>query len=153
MSQRDGDLLELVQSGLRFALALTHDPDSAADLLQDAWFRVLRAEGPWNRPYLFAAIRTQFCERGGRLPPPLADVQGEHEPVAGADELGELTEANGQLTEALGALSGSQRAVLYLSIVEGLSASEIANLLHWPRGTVLSTIHRAKSQLRASLEN
>ena len=153
MSQGDCDLLDLVRSGQRFALALTHHPDSAADLLQDAWFRVLKAQGPWNRPYLFAAIRTQFCERGGRLHPPSVDGRGDEAPAARADALGELAETNGHLGEALGTLSSSQRAVLYLSVVEGLSASEIAELLQWPRGTILSTLHRAKGQLRSVLEN
>ena len=152
MSHGDRDLQDLVRSGQRFALSLTHHPDLAADLLQDAWFRVLRANGPWNRAYLFTAIRTQFCERGGNLRPLNVPLDAEVAPAPPLETAARRGDANGHLKTALGALSPSQRAVLYLSAVEDMSASEIAELLQWPRGTVLSALHRAKGQLRTMME-
>ena len=69
MSDRSRELDELLEHGYRFALSLTHDEVRADDLLQDAWFAILRARGPWHRGYLFTAIRSQFvdhCRRNQR---------------------------------------------------------------------------------------
>ncbi len=54
---------ELFQRGFRYALALTHEPDRAADLLQDACVACLSAKAPWRVGYLFAAIRSRCIDQ------------------------------------------------------------------------------------------
>ncbi len=44
------DLDDLFRRGYRYAMALTHDPDRAADLLQDACVACLGAKAPWRLP-------------------------------------------------------------------------------------------------------
>ncbi len=58
--------------------------------------------------------------------------------------------ANGSLDSALGRLRPEERAVLYLSAVEGFTAKQIGELLDWPRGTVLSMLHRSKNKIRGT---
>lgn len=153
------ELHDLVQRGYRFALSLTHDAERAEELVQDAWFSVLRRQGPWNRGYLFATIRNRFIDayrRSGVLSPgPLEDVSAS-ERTDGESELfaaDRIQLSNGALGPALGGLSAEERGVLYLAGVEEFSAQGIADLLNWPRGTVLGVMRRAKAKLRRAMAN
>ena len=158
MAGTSRNLGELVQRGYRFALSLTHDAAGAEDLTQDAWFAVLRARGPWSREYLFATIRNRFIDlyRRGKLAPteplehhPDAEISCESQ-VWDDDEA--VFAANGTFDRALGRLRPEERAVLYLAAVEDYSAQQIADLLDWPRGTVLSMLHRTRGKIRRTLE-
>ncbi len=151
MSRPEKQLQDLVQRGYRFALSLTHDSVQAEDLLQDAWFAVLRRQGPWNRGYLFTTIRNRYIDQLRRRAvfDPLSLTES---PEAQNDEVTfddvDTASLNGNLDAALERLSGDERAVLYLFSVEEYTAQAIADLLNWPRGTVLSLVHRAKMKLR-----
>ncbi len=159
MSDRSRELDELLEHGYRFALSLTHDEARADDLLQDAWFAILRARGPWHRGYLFTAIRSQFvdhCRRNQRaFAEPLDPGSIEQENATSCcDDADELVSAvNGTVEKALSRLKSEERAVLFLAIVGGHTAAEIAELLGWPRGTVLSRLHRSRNKLRRYLES
>ncbi|MBI4716601.1 MAG: RNA polymerase sigma factor [Planctomycetes bacterium] len=143
---------ELAQRGFRFALSLTHDAARAEDLLHDAWVSLLRGGGPWSVGYLYPTIRNRFidlCRREGRIVfEPLDDGDDPPAPQV-ADE--EFALRNGALAAALGELRPEERAAMYLSAVDGLTAAQIAELFGWSRGGVLSLVHRARAKLRASL--
>lgn len=146
------DFDDLLQRGYRFAFALTHDAWRADDLFQEAWLAVLKARGPWTRPYLFAAIRNRFIDQCRRdvlasFEPLAEDVEVEC-PGATPDDSGVVPWENEQLSAALGRLRPEERAVLFLSATEGYSAQQIADLLEWPRSTVLSMNSRACAKLR-----
>jgi RNA polymerase sigma-70 factor (ECF subfamily) len=55
------------------------------------------------------------------------------------------------LTKALSKIRPEHRTVVVLRDVEGLSYAEIAKVLDWPAGTVMTRIHRARLELRALL--
>jgi RNA polymerase sigma-70 factor (ECF subfamily) len=55
------------------------------------------------------------------------------------------------ITAALAQLSDGLRAAVYYADVEGLPYREIAEILNVPLGTVMSRVHRGRSQLRESL--
>lgn len=155
MTSKSDDLCELVERGYRFAYALVHDGTRADDLLQEAWLSVLKARGPWTREYLFAAIRNRFidvCRRNALVAfEPLRDTDR-----AALDSENGGCEGDGDsATLDLGALGGAlarlrheERAVLYLTVVEELTAQKVAEMFGWPRGTVLSLAHRARKKLR-----
>lgn len=44
MADKSGELRALLQQGYRYALALTHNPSQAEDLVQDAWLRLIAGE-------------------------------------------------------------------------------------------------------------
>ena len=56
------------------------------------------------------------------------------------------------LYEAVRALPPGQRVALYLYYFEGYSTAEIAQLLHLRQTAVTTRLHRARSRLRALLE-
>lgn len=146
-----------MQRGYRFALSLTHSAQRAEELVQEAWFSVLKARGPWNRYYLFSAIRSRFvdeCRRRNTVvfETLVEDIQGEPE---AADELpldDGFAVGNGRLDAALDRLRPEERTVLFLAAVEECTAQEIADMLEWPRGTVLSMLHRTRKKLRELLQ-
>lgn len=151
------DLGDLVQRGYRFALSLTHDANRAEDLLQDAWLGVLRARGPWKREYLFTTVRNRFvdqCRRDKRVGfqslDAVDEIETRDESQLWDDEVSWVA-SNGAFDRALGTLRAEERAVLYLAALEGYSAREIGVLLDWPRGTVLSLMHRARGKIRQSV--
>ncbi len=57
----------------------------------------------------------------------------------------------GELGPAVGRLSPEMRAVLQATVLDGLTTSEAAKLLHIPQNTVKTRLHRAKVRLRQSL--
>lgn len=146
--RQDADRLPaLLNQGYRYALALTHDRRAAEDLVQDAWLAVLKADGPWQIGYLRRAIRSRFIDKGRRshLVPIPAETLPER-PVAPRDVV------HGRaLHQALGALSANEREALYLTVVEGYTAAEVAQMVGKPRGTILSLAHRARARLRGLL--
>ena len=143
-------LADLLQHGYRYALSLTHDPSRAEDLLHEAWIAVLRAGGPPEKGYLFSAIRTRFLNHNKRerLVPfvPLDEFREEEGDQAHAPSGSHFDQGN--LEGALATLRPVEREALYLSVVEGYTADEIAKRTKQPRGSVLSLIHRSKQKLR-----
>jgi RNA polymerase sigma-70 factor (ECF subfamily) len=57
------------------------------------------------------------------------------------------------LVAALQMLSESQRTMLYYAAVRQLPYKAIANITGMPLGTVMSSVHRARYRLRASLND
>lgn len=156
--EENKDLAELLQSGFRYALSLTHDESRAQDLLQDAWVAILASGGPRSKGYLYASIRSRFIDRYRRerlmLIESLDTAQdgspGQGVAAPGPDEaiLADLY----SLERALGLLRAEEREALFLTAAEGYSAREIAELTGRPRGTVLSLIHRARQKLLQALD-
>lgn len=144
-------MTQLLQSGYRFALSLTHERGTAEDLLQDAWVAVLQARGPHNRQYLFTAIRTRFLNRHRRerlvSVMPLEEAHADVGVDDGLDDQ-EFPLNAARFDATLAQLRPLEREALYLSAVEEYSAQEIAQLTKQSRGTVLSLIHRARQKLR-----
>lgn len=156
MARRQGDLEDLAQRGYRFAVALTGDATRAEDLLQDSWFSVLKADGPWNTGYLFATIRNRYVDefrREGRMEKVPLDAAADAVGEISSDfwNGAELATTNGEMESAMLRLRPEERAVLYLAAVEDFTAQRIGELLEWPRGTVLSMLHRAREKLRRAV--
>lgn len=149
-------LRELLQSGFRYALALTRQQSAAEDLLQDAWVAVLQAGGPRSRGYLFAAIRSRFLNRHRRerlvslVPWDETEIELAEEAAGGEEDAIALIDS-AELERALALLRPLEREALFLAAVEGYTAKEIGELTQQPRGTVLSLIHRARHKLRSAL--
>lgn len=72
-------------------------------------------------------------------------------PVRGVDDL--LTErtVNRTLVAALHSVPPDHRRAVLLSVVDGYTYEEIADIVHKRRGTVASWVHRGRNALRVNL--
>jgi RNA polymerase sigma-70 factor (ECF subfamily) len=148
------DLDELLDRGLRYALSLTHDRSDAEDLLQDAAASMLAKGAAWESYYLFATIRNRFIDRYRRTQRVKFVPLESHTSSANACDGREPADylESDRLHRALGSLRDDERETLFLAVVEGFTAEEIARFTGRARGTVLSVIFRAKRKLRTLLE-
>ncbi len=140
---------ELLQSGFRYALALTHHREEAEDLVQETWLNLCRRYGKVeNRAVLFAALRNLFIDHCRRRKlvhfDPLEDAEIHEVPEIAVDE----PCVKGELAALLGQLRPAEREVIFLHYYQGHTAEEISQLNGQSRGTVLSLIHRSIAKLR-----
>jgi RNA polymerase sigma-70 factor, ECF subfamily len=172
-------LVELHQAGAyALALRMLGDPDTAADVTQDAFFSAYRAIGSFRgssfRAWLYRIVsngcydtfRAQSRRPSVSLEATLEDERegepagqgGQHAdarlPAALIDATWdpERTALRGEVIEriqsALLRLGPEQRLALVLSDVQGLSYDEIAAVMGTSLGTVKSRIARARGHLR-----
>lgn len=149
----ESQLKDLLQRGYRYALSLTHEPDQAEDLVQDAALSISRRGGPWNMPFLITIIRNRFIDlyRRKKLVP-FEPLEEQAYDTYEDDSLPDPVEHD-QMEAILGGLKPAEREILYLSAVEDYTTAEIAEMTGRPRGTVLSLLHRSKLKLRKRLTN
>lgn len=143
------ELSELLQSGFRYALSLAHHHQDAEDLVQQAWLRLQRQRNgstPIKRGPLFKTIRNLFIDSLRRKG--IVEFEALEDETHLADEPATDPGVAGDLEYLLGQLKAGERELLYLHCVEGHTAREISDLISRPRGTILSSINRAKAKLR-----
>ncbi|MEM9419197.1 MAG: RNA polymerase sigma factor [Planctomycetota bacterium] len=154
MSHETEDLQDLLQSGFRYALALTRQREAAEDLLHEACLSLAKTDGPWKRRLLFRAIKHRFIDayRQQQRRPQTQSADEEYQ-LADDTEDGVLATLvqNDSVEAALRCLSDDEREAVLLAWVEGYTARETAKQLGRPRGTVLSLLHRARKKLRDRL--
>ena len=141
-----------------YLLSLTGDPHAADDLLQEAYYRLLRVRRDWEseqhrRNYLYRIAtnlaRDRHRRRSGRETISL-DAAGGGDVDAGVDEVRRLDDRAG-LHQALARLSPREQEMLWLAYAEGASHAEIAESVGVkPRG-VRVTLFRARRKLASLL--
>lgn len=141
---------ETLQAGFRYAFALTHHHHDAEDLVQTAWLRLhRRGHACPTKALLFTTIRNLHVDnyrRRQRVRFSSLDAAEKTEPVRDERE----PEAEDELIDQLLLrLREAEREALFLHVVAGYSAEEIATLTGKPRGTVLSLMHRGRQKLQA----
>lgn len=139
----------------RFAYLLTGDQETAADLVQEAFFRITRRFGDLRNPdafwlYLRRTIVNLWNSELRREYRHRALVASLHEGPAVAES--DLP-GSGRLDvwAAIESLPFPQRAVLVLRYYEDLSDSQIADTLGCPVGTVKSRLSRALEAIHARI--
>lgn len=140
---------DLLHRGYRYALSLTHNSETAQDLLQDACLRISRRGGPWSIRYLITTIRNRHIDLQRRSSKLDFTSLDEFDLIGDVDVT--MRSFDPQLERALAQLNEDERELLYLSVMEGYSASELAKLTKRPRGTILSSLHRSKKKLQKLL--
>jgi len=147
------DIDEILDAGFRYAFSLSHDGAEAEDLVQDACLAMLTSGAAWDRRYFFATIRNRFIDRFRRSRKILFLALDDSDSDSGADLTWEAPDVleSGLLDRALSRLRIEEREALFLAVVEGYTAEEIARNTDRPRGTILSILHRAKKKLREFL--
>lgn len=152
---------------------LTRDPVEAEDLVQETYFRALRAihqfqPGTNLRAWLFQILRNTFFtlyKRKGREPdvvdPETIDAissrglsdfgreDGRGSGLAGPPD----GTAGLDLVAALNQLPEEYRSVVVLADIEDFSMGEIAGIMDCPVGTVKSRLFRARAILKQLLRD
>lgn len=147
-NQRSDDR-QLIQSGYRYAVSLSHNRHDAEDLIQQACLKVLRQQGTLvGKSYLFTAIRNLFYD-SLRKRQKIVNEPLTNESVAdNTTSHTERVEQKIDLADILDCLRVEEREVLFLQVVEGYTAEEIGALTKQPRGTVLSLLSRARQRIQ-----
>lgn len=147
-----------VEAAWRVALAVTANPDDAADAVSDAFTRVLQAlperlqAADYFLPYLLASVRNAAIDvlrRGGRQRP--TDLGDADDLSLLGPEPAELLVAGTDaalIARAFRSLPERWRSVLWLTEVEGIPAREVAGLLGVSANGVAQLAVRARAGLR-----
>jgi RNA polymerase sigma-70 factor (ECF subfamily) len=144
----------------RFASKLCSDAVEAEDVAQDALVAAavglpqLRDEGALTS-WLYTLVRSACMRRSRREPRGLHTSLEDREEAATSDETPDDALARQRLgraiEQAIETLDPAWREVVLLRDVEGLAASEVAELLGLEVEAVKSRLHRARVALRARL--
>ncbi len=153
-------LAELVPRVYRFALRLTNDEHQAEDLTQETLLKALKKKEHLREPaamrvWLFRIAANLWNDRlrqqrrrpstnGQQLT--LTDKR-QPSPDSSMSQRDDLHRA----LDELNALPDRQRQVLYLSAVEGLSLTEIADVLGLQNGAVRTNLSHARKRMRERL--
>jgi RNA polymerase sigma-70 factor (ECF subfamily) len=162
------DALDQLDGLYRLARRLTGNDDDASDLVQETYARAYAQSaqfvaGSNVRAWLFRILRNLFVDgyRRERSSPVRAGLEEDDhaegvtakEPLRGDDELERLRGVVAEDIEAaLRSLSVDARAIVLLDL-EGLTESELAEVLGCSLGTVKSRLSRARAKLRERLRD
>lgn len=135
----------------------TGDRDLADDLLQDAYYRLLRARVAFDgethrRRYLFRIATNLVLDVRRRRAPALPLPPDDHPdaPVADRGAMERQAERS-DLSRALAGLKPRDRAMLWLAYAEGSSHREIAEVLGLKAAGIKVLLFRARRKLAALL--
>jgi RNA polymerase sigma-70 factor (ECF subfamily) len=150
-------------------MRITGNRAEAEDAVQEVLLRMVRSihrldPQPSLRPWL-RRVATNVCidqagraERGGGVQIGNGDLTGLADQAALAtfdsDPVGQQVVERAQIAAVSAAMEGlgrTQRSVLLLRVVEGMSYDAISTVLGLPIGTIKSHLSRARSQLRRAL--
>lgn len=152
-------LVELCSPGLyAHARRLCDAPETARDIVQDAWVEIARTLPKLreDRAFLAFALRivTRMAARdlSKQIKQRTADAEFAQTQVSDHSGGTADPELALDLTSAIDSLPQAQRLVLALFHVEGLSVAEVATALDIPPGTVKTRLMHARARLRAFLE-
>ena len=153
---------------------MVRDSATAEDLAQDTFIKVLNHIDKYRPEFKFSSWLFKIANNvaidhlrrrqldtismdGSPNAASAADIEATSFDIADRSEsaldLMEARELGSAIERAIGALRPEYRSCIMLRHVEGRSYEEIAATLDLPLGTVKTYIHRARHQLRESLEH
>ena len=168
LRRRDPDLLDhLIEQYhyrlFRYLLSLTVNRESAEDLFQETWIRVLERGHQYNEKWkfgtwLFTIARHLFVDHLRRENPAATSGPDEQDQTPALAETPSETpspfdlqiqrEESDRVASALERLAASYREVLVLRFQEDLGLNEIAEVVGAPLSTVKSRLYRGLEAFR-----
>jgi RNA polymerase sigma-70 factor (ECF subfamily) len=153
------EVLPCLDAAFNLARWLLKSEADAEDVVQDAMVRAFRFYDDFRggpvRPWLLTIVRNSCYTwlQKHRVGDAALVVDAVADPREQTPEgLAMLADERALLARALETLSLRQREVLVLRELEGCSYKGIAGIAGMPIGTVMSTLARARLQLRDSME-
>jgi len=134
---------------------MTRDPHMADDLLQETYYRFLRARGTYEseahrRNSLFRiATNLMHDSHRRRRHMPTASISDGEEPAAPrtGDDIARQSDARADLNRAMAAMKPREREMLWLAYGQGSSHREIAAALGLRTGSIKLLLFRARRKL------
>lgn len=142
---------EYQRAMLRFALLRVKDSMIAEDLVQNVWLKVSKRIRKLNdtslfRSWLFRALRWEILDWIKSNKNHSSEANNNTNALLFADDIN-----LNQLIPMLAQLAESEKEVVELHYLNGLSIKETALALEIPEGTVKSRLSKARDKLRASV--
>jgi len=165
---RDGDVAAFEtlyhrhnDSLYRYLLRLSRHPDTAADVFQDAWGKIIKARESY-RPtarfstFLYRVAHNCFIDHVRRnrrhTYAVVADPDHQPDPGEAPETQTERALARRRLLAALDTLPDEQKDVFLLHEEAGLSLDDIASITGCNRETAKSRLRYATNKLRAAID-
>jgi RNA polymerase sigma-70 factor, ECF subfamily len=140
-----------------YLVRITGDRHTADDLLQEAFYRFLRASTVYenethrrNSLYRIATNLARDDRRRNMIRPLLGTKASDIEHVAAGDPTGACEKAT-DVTRAMSRLKPREREMLWLAYAEGASHKEIANVLGLNPASMKLLLFRARRKLASLL--
>jgi RNA polymerase sigma-70 factor (ECF subfamily) len=155
------EIIESLNSLLRYAIAMTGNEENAKDLVQETCYRALKNihllnENSNVKAWLFTIMRNIWINQKKRSQ--ILPIQHDEtiENVSddwniNPEELLINNEMRQALMKALNSLPEVYKEILILRYFEDFSYAEISQILECPLGTVMSRLNRAREKLKETL--
>ena len=166
-------IAEYAEKGYQFAYGLCGSPEEAKELLQEAFYRLVRKRAQYDPGqsmdnWFMAILRNVYVDSVKRyerrqgvsldvLVPggpeeglSFADVLPDDREEAALDRLARQDDV-GLVRLAMECLSTGHKAILTLCDLQGLKYEEVAQVLDCPLGTVRSRMNRARAALKKAI--
>ena len=153
----DGLVHAYMRQAFQLAYRVVGHREDAEDLVQEAFlaayqyldsFDAARPFGPWLMRIVLNRGANLRRSRARRETEPEIDAVS---PAPSALDESERAEAREQLTRAMATLSDRQRMIVTLFDVDGMTSTEIGEMLELSAGTVRWHLHEARRTLRTAL--
>ena len=148
---------EHLAGAIRFATRLTGNVDAAEELVQEALVRVARSWRSYRgeaqfRTWLWRILVNVFRD-GLRAKRPAEELTVDLVDKRGIDpaESAENVELGQEIARCVSGLPPRQREVLVLSVYEGMTASQVSEVLSIAESNVYSTLYVARQRLARDL--
>ncbi len=154
--QAFGQLYESVALELyRVALYTLGNPQDAEDAVSETFLEAWKGIGGLReeesfRPWIFRILSVRCKRKIGRYVKERGNIDLEDYVESGEED---QSARRAEVLEALNRLTAEEREIVVLSVLEGYTMREIAQIKEMPQGTVSSKLHRTLKKLRQMLHD
>lgn len=156
-------LLSELDALYRTARYMLHDAALAEDMVQEVAYKAIHGQNTFRkganfRPWVFSILRHTVADhyRQHHISQPALSLEAQEFEIPDdvsveRDYLEQVLDE--EIILALNELPEEMRLAVLLADVEGFSYEEIARVLNWPKGSVMSRLSRGRQKLRAQLHH
>lgn len=153
-----GRLYESVALDLyKMALYTLGNREDAEDAVSETFIEAYKGIGGLRdensfKPWIMRILSIRCNRRIGTYVKEKGNIDLDDYIEDGKDADGNIPGKRAEVTEALSRLTPEERELVLLSVLQGYTMREIADIKQMPQGTVSSKLHRSLKKLRTMLE-
>ena len=128
--------------------------DAVADTFAEAWKGIKNLREPEAfRGWIFRILSARCKRQIAKIMTRKKEIDLDSYYETAEEAVPETTTCRAELREALESLTPEERQIVLLSVLEGYTMREIAEMLALPQGTVSSKLSRSLKKLRLQLQD